>query len=735
MSVISTNNTNPLAPIDRTSETNPLISRFNQQSIDIYGKFSIYQDGTRRRDSEPFLFTDLNRPNSVKLRRKNDSQTLPFRSALDDIQRMSRFLRSGRGLLFSAQQFLIQNQNAFNETRVWNPASILTAAGSTPLLRIRPLRHIETSGGIGGILTNFLRGSIGLTPNKSKPSGTATSENVISNRAKSGGESNWPEKGLVRYDTAISGQNNFNLKYGDSSGSKGFFSKIIDNFLRTLPFVGALPKNADWKIRPEYSGKINVYKQMIEDNKGLLSYRSYFNTDSGRGSAIDPVNSVHVYSPIRGDDPGGLFVLQGGSFDGFGEFGEPIPPSRGTVDLKYIPSQSEYTPKKDVDLRKRSIRNVRRNIVEIVNSSKLGTFYPFHLRESFTFEPKTKNELYYGGEDGKPPENPNDVVLENAVTRFNREKININGKKYNYEKITDSFYTKSIIPYKEIGQNRIDKSETYESVNLESRRGFSSVGKPDEINILFPIEDIDGSGLPGVLKSPDSNSSKDLIYFYFYDVANKVYLPFRATIDSISDNNAVEWEDFQYIGRADHLYIYRGFTRDMNFNFTVHANSVFELQPMWHRINYLTGLTRPAKYTPSSIPTGEFIVPPLVKLRIGDLYVDLPIVIRSVGLTVPDSAIWELTSGKNYSYRGISSANATTAQLPMTCQLQINAAVLEKTRSEGGVNFLIDDPEKNSKMRFFGKDVKGFEIQNAGINNISFNPIELPVQNPSLGVA
>jgi hypothetical protein len=35
----------------------------------------------------------------------------------------------------------------------------------------------------------------------------------------------------------------------------------------------------------------------------------------------------------------------------------------------------------------------------------------------------------------------------------------------------------------------------------------------------------------------------------------------------------------------------------------------------------------------------------------------------------------------------------------MTCQLQINAAVLEKERSEG------------SKMRFFGKDVEGFKTQ------------------------
>jgi hypothetical protein len=638
MSVISTNNTNPLAPIDRTSETNPLISRFNQQSIDIYGKFSIYQDGTRRRDSEPFLFTDLNQPNSVKLRRKNDSQTLPFRSALDDIQRMSRFLRSGRGLLFSAQQFLIQNQNAFNETRVWNPASILTAAGSTPLLRIRPLRHIDTSGDIGGILTNFLRGSIGLTPKNSPPRGTAIGEGggktVISLTAASPGLGN-PFKGLVRYDTAINAQNNFNLKYGDSPDSK-----IIDNFLRTLPFAGARTKTADWKLRPEYGEKEknNVYAKMLSDKGGLLSFKKYA---AAGGFTTVAVSSVHKYTPNNN------YIIRG-----------------------------------ELSLTENQVQSVYENVLKSENNpTALVTAYPFTIKESFTL--KEVDDKILGDQYIQR--------LNVAVGKFNETN--------RYKKIKTDFFKPAVLNYVDI-PNSSNEKETFEKNqnSLETNRGFSSFGKPDEINILFPIEDTDGSRIPDVLTTPDGNSSKDLIYFYFYDVANKVYLQFRATIDSISDNTTVEWEDFQYIGRADHLYIYRGFVRDMNFNFTVHANSVFELRPMWHRINYLTGLTRPSKYTPSSIPTGEFIVPPLVKLRIGDLYVDLPIVIRSVSLTVPETAIWELTSGVEYSYRDIN-ATATTAQLPMTVQLQINAAVLEKERSEG------------SKMRFFGKDVAGFKDQ------------------------
>jgi hypothetical protein len=317
--------------------------------------------------------------------------------------------------------------------------------------------------------------------------------------------------------------------------------------------------------------------------------------------------------------------------------------------------------------------------------------------------------------------------LSAAATKFNES-----GK---YTKINRDFFKPTVIKYSDIPNKTNNKNTLEKEKNsLEKNRGFSSFGKPDEINILLPIK---ADEIPNELKSieyfPDFES-KDLIYFYFHDIANKIYLPFRATIDSISDNNAVEWEDFQYIGRADHLYVYRGFTRDINFNFTVYANSVFELQPMWQRINYLTGLTRPSKYTTSPlIPRGEFIVPPLVKLRIGDLYVDLPIVIRSVGLTIPETATWELTRVPNklrlykYGEKILTNEGAGTAQLPMLVQIQINAAVLEKERSEGGPgpNEGATDP---NKTRFFGNDLAFFKKQETQLPS---TPIPPPAWSPS----
>ena len=47
------------------------------------------------------------------------------------------------------------------------------------------------------------------------------------------------------------------------------------------------------------------------------------------------------------------------------------------------------------------------------------------------------------------------------------------------------------------------------------------------------------------------------------------------------------------MGRADNVMVYEGFTRSVSLDITLIAMSVEELHPMWQRINYLIGLTKP----------------------------------------------------------------------------------------------------------------------------------------------
>ena len=89
----------------------------------------------------------------------------------------------------------------------------------------------------------------------------------------------------------------------------------------------------------------------------------------------------------------------------------------------------------------------------------------------------------------------------------------------------------------------------------------------------------------------------DFIPFILHDIVNKKYLPFRSYINSISDQSDAEWQQIRYLGRADNVQIYTGFARTVSIDFTTVCFSLKELHPMWQRLNYLVGLTKPAGYT------------------------------------------------------------------------------------------------------------------------------------------
>jgi hypothetical protein len=198
----------------------------------------------------------------------------------------------------------------------------------------------------------------------------------------------------------------------------------------------------------------------------------------------------------------------------------------------------------------------------------------------------------------------------------------------------------------------------------------------------------------------------DIIKFYFYDIVNQKYIPFSATVKGIQDSNTAEWETIEYLGRPDKLYYYKGFTREVSFNFTVNAHSVKELMPMWSRINYLTSLTKPANYTEAA--AGGFMVPPMVQLTLGDFYKNHFVVIKSCNVNIPDDASWETIPenmsspndiwswGSNRAYEWAGKDNLLSprgdkdsslgrfAQFPRTADISIQMAVMEKDRPKAG---------------------------------------------------
>lgn len=113
---------------------------------------------------------------------------------------------------------------------------------------------------------------------------------------------------------------------------------------------------------------------------------------------------------------------------------------------------------------------------------------------------------------------------------------------------------------------------------------------------------------------------------------------FRATINSLSDTFNANWTPVAMVGRADANYQYTGFSRDLSLDFTVYATDRDEMQPIWRKLNALAGYTAPT-YTLDSIA----LKAPWMRLTIGDLFVQTPVLLTSVSYTLHDAdTTWEI---------------------------------------------------------------------------------------------
>lgn len=659
----------PLSPIQRSTPSQNILS-FSRNEYSIYNKFTpYYQAGGQFGFDQPYVYTKLTDSNLSKNLTRFDTQALPIGSTVRDVVRMTKFSASTPGVIYLGKQLLLQQQNPFNETRVYNPLSLLKAtARPTSLGAIGyPQRHLETSGGLLNFFKDALLSTFGFSTRdseKSKIEGTASGA-LANYVAKRGGA----KYGLMRFNTGNEANTRFKSLWGvgQAGGQSGGIQKsLINRLLSFIPStnpLGAYAKNqfgqtntADpWKYRPEYDSAYQegIYFSYREDRFGLMTTTvkspSKFYNDP-ENDASDTLQRTpkdfHKYTP-------------GKTQTAFGE----DDPSNYYVRLNWGGGDLDNN---------------------IGNGSNLKSKY-----ESMLAAVQAYNNVK--PQNRKSTEGYNNDIDKGINEKTNYAAIPGNGK-VEKSTITNGPFLQTLADNQEINDLRIDN------------RGFSKTdikmdgfGQEDIYNTLEPIKK-EGDTDPAELHLRDgSDQSADLIFFYFYDLVNKVYIPFRATLTSIQDNYSPDWEEIKYMGRADKLFIYKGFGRDVNFNFRVYANSIQELDPMWKRVNYLTGLVRPSKYTARASVTNEtaagetsgnesgFIYPPMIEFRVGDLFVDQPAVIRSLGVTVPDDATWETLRGDTYTYAygvdKVLSKAATVKQLPNIIDISISMTLLERNKS------------------------------------------------------
>jgi hypothetical protein len=686
---------------------------YAQNSDAIYNKYKLETNNSgllRFGPRQPFITVNPNNARrGINGLKRYESRALPVGSALQDVVRISKFSVSGNGVIFLGKQLVLQGLNTFNETKIYNPLMPILASTSIASFGIipSPTRHIEPN--LGGVLGALGLGAVSnaLGLNKPTPPKGTVGAGALPSINKAGG------KGLIRGSTATNANKNFQNTWGGGK-SAGFLSGV-GNFFKSSTLFGAFipvgqPNGEKYKVGESTYGIMASTRAVFEQPPGTLKHtfdkkviqKWYAGTSDNTVRKGDTDETTGVKGRyFRQSD--GTYLLIGkrgplNSSTSFGEFpklfgqevelretfnsyqlygkvvgsniftNQEFRNSEMLINLAYYADSKQKYPTKFTDKESDAVKNIEDNLKQVLTNIESAGYTVVKQSDSELINPQFSNAVFKGY----------DFISQLTKDPYAQQK---GISPFNYG--NGGYLTKF----------RGDKRK--QLLDDEDGKGFSGAKYSDKINLLTVLSS-------GNFEKEYSKEDSDLIKFYFYDIVNDKYIPFRATITGLNENLNADWTTIEYTGRADKLQSYKGFSRTFSFKFNVVANSIKELLPMWQRINYLVGLTKPANYTQGNQTNpsnnySRFMIPPLVKFTIGDIYKNQPGVIKSVGMNIPDNCVWETLSEdyaqkNNWNYLNgviqLTNSKGTYAQFPRECELNLQIDLLEKERPiVGGNNF------------------------------------------------
>ena len=706
----------------------------------LYSKFSPY---TNYHDSllsnvlpnrQPFVYTNINDgqngifeklPESVKS--FGDIVGIN-KDSVNDVVRVSKFLVSSWGVQFLITQTAIQRLAPFDETRLYNPLSSLLASVQPLTIGFGtpPTRHIE--GGLPGLI-NSVTSVVGInfTNGFQTPASTAGNKALPTSNTGQG-------KGLIRGSDANSGLLSLNQRWGasnkPSTGISGFLSSVGNSF---NAFFGKAPGQPSGTIfradeqgykimslgftnlsQPWFASSTNQISLSITKNKSTIGIvgapDSQVSTTFIKQKLISLPNTFDYIPSVNGITGPNIDNKPTG-YPAGNKYGDTVGRQSSAnegnltnsdmlVQFGYYIQQNNKYPTKLSNPQDASVIEMNKQLSYVVQS--MNQFSNTYDATSAVLSGLLPSGLLT---EGNPIgydalNNTKDLTNQNQGQNSVREEY-----KYGSPGVVDKTIPKTIDDiFKNVGGTSLRMATTFKS------DGINMLG------ILPNNQSINDPNISAVYKWTDWRPyDDDLIAFYFYDVVNAKFIPFRATVKGISEGNTAFWDELRFIGRADQLYSYNGFSRTLSFTFNVVINSVRELLPSWKKINYLASSVKPSNYTSGQNVNqsfNRFIVPPMFMLTIGDLYKFQPMVITSINVNIPDDASWETLNEKN-SRLGWSYLNGMITspdlgknygQLPREAEIAITCNLLEKERATVGGSHFGHSPRKDDWETFEGDD-------------------------------
>tara|TARA_R110001599_G_scaffold66101_1_gene186528 strand:- start:21 stop:2297 length:2277 start_codon:yes stop_codon:yes gene_type:complete len=231
-----------------------------------------------------------------------------------------------------------------------------------------------------------------------------------------------------------------------------------------------------------------------------------------------------------------------------------------------------------------------------------------------------------------------------------------------------------------------------------------SIGPTDRINALPVYKDT------GV--TPSFELKNDLCKFRIAvidpnDPSKKTFIHFRAFLDNFSDGYQAEWKGQKYMGRAEELFKYGGFSRDISISFTVAAQSKEELYPMYRKLNFLASSLAPTYTTKGGYMAGN-----LSQMTVGGYLFEQPGFISSVDYEIPQESPWEISipsTDQTLSVGNEGFENSSLKEMPHIINVSLKFTPIHRFRpainnitSPNNANSGLNDGNTYGKERFIG---------------------------------
>jgi hypothetical protein len=586
-----------------------LEQRFNEKVNELYAAATTKFDNGRAsngRNDEPLIVRKPGKGYFTTADRIG-GRSIPLNSSLQDVKRLTLFTLSVRGLAFLAKQQLLQTGNSFEQTRIINP--VFAVGNAVPFLHLR--RHLRPlTGGPGGPL-------IGKTDTS---------------------YANVRRIGQLQKETYDKFTN----------------EKSPSSFIKKIPVIGqtisaiTAKKNIGEELGYEEAGWAQTRPELGKTAKDYFVSNLLLNelrNTSGQPATSNSNRVTGLFNKIKQATTGknAAVARVGFLFGGkvytdtfFKQNYGPFSNGNYTTYIKDTDGQSKFPPRttrKHVPFNE-SVDDITSHTDPAISSiadinslkQKYDTFQFENGTQISTVLNNTSGEYITRRNDWYKAETGDDVESMPYLKYFTGD----------VESITSGDKTNA----RDLARDRTGKGKKISYI-----KDPSNINEKLQRNVLEPYKYINGA----------DDGFDDAITVSFA-IGRNDPIKFRAFITELNENSSPQYQSFQYIGRVEKFINYTGVQREASFKLGILAFSKDELESVWRRINYLTGLTFPYGFTKG------ILQPNIVRLTIGNVYNDQPGYISSLSKTFNQlGETWDLD-----------------AQVPIAATLDMKFTIIEK---------------------------------------------------------